>query len=164
MGGRRRRRKPSAKRRDVLGWTMIAAGSALSVCCAIFVFGRIRAFFAEEDESAEILTTGYCNCGECCGWEPDAEGNPVYNYGPMKGRPKVVGRTSTGKTARHGTIAADPGRFKMGTRLYVPGYGLGRVEDIGGAIKGDHVDLWFPTHQEARAWGVRRLPVRVIRE
>jgi 3D (Asp-Asp-Asp) domain-containing protein len=52
----------------------------------------------------------------------------------------------------------------MGTRLYVPGYGLGRVEDIGGAIKGDHIDLWFPTHQEARAWGVRRLTVRVIKE
>lgn len=111
-----------------------------------------------------VLTTGYCNCGTCCGWERTNEGtgDPVYNYGPMKGQPKKVGYTATGKKAAHGTLAADTRHFKFGTRLDVPGYGIGTVEDVGGAIKGRHLDLWFPTHDEARRWGRRWLKVTLV--
>ncbi len=109
-----------------------------------------------------LLTTGYCNCESCCGWTTNEFGNPVYNYGKLKGRPKIVGLTSTGTVAKRGTVAADPKFLPMGTRLIVPGYGFGRVEDIGGAIKGKHIDLWFPSHEEAKRWGRRTIPV-VIR-
>ncbi len=36
-----------------------------------------------------------------------------------------------------GTIAADTDHYPFGTRMYIPGYGWGKVEDRGGAIKGD---------------------------
>jgi 3D (Asp-Asp-Asp) domain-containing protein len=49
----------------------------------------------------------------------------------------------------------------MGTIVYVPGYGYGRVEDTGGAIKGDALDLWFPAHEQAGRWGRRQLAVQV---
>ena len=37
----------------------------------------------------------------------------------------------------------------------------GRVEDTGGAIKGDALDLWFPAHARAEAWGRQSLTVHV---
>ena len=36
------------------------------------------------------------------------------------------------------------------------------VDDRGGAIKGRHIDLWFPSHKEAKEWGRRMMPVRII--
>ncbi len=113
-----------------------------------------------------VVVTGYCNCGECCGWRKRwfFFGAPVYNYGKSKGKPKKVGRTVTGTTAKHGTIAADPKVFKFGTKLFVPGYGTGTVEDVGGSIKGKHIDVWFPTHEQAREWGNRQLPVETLKE
>lgn len=108
-----------------------------------------------------VKVTGYCNCGKCCSWKRNwfGLGEPVYDYGPMKGKPKKIGITASGKKAKHGTIAADPKVFPFGTHLAVPGYGVGTVEDIGGAIKARHIDVWFPTHEAARKWGVRWLKV-----
>jgi 3D (Asp-Asp-Asp) domain-containing protein len=78
----------------------------------------------------------------------------------MKGKPKKVGVTARGTKARHGTVAADPAVFPFGTRLEIPGYGTGVVEDTGGAIKGRHIDIWFSSHDEARAWGKRWLDIK----
>ena len=35
----------------------------------------------------------------------------------------------------------------------------GVVEDVGGAIKGSHIDVWFPRHKTALGWGRRNLKV-----
>lgn len=105
--------------------------------------------------------TGYDSGPNSCGWKRDWLGRPVYNYGPMKGKPKKVGITASGVRARQGTIAADTRYYPFGTVMYVPGYGYGRVEDRGGAIKGPgKIDLWFPSERAARQWG-RRKQVRV---
>jgi 3D (Asp-Asp-Asp) domain-containing protein len=37
--------------------------------------------------------------------------------------------------------------------MYVPGYGYGRVEDRGGAIKGQRLDVFFKKHRQAEQWG-----------
>ncbi len=117
-------------------------------------------------EYVPLLATGYCNCGTCCGWRRNwwHFGRAEYAYGPQKGMRKIVGRTAAGTTARHGTIAADPKVFPFGTRLWIPGYGEGVVEDVGGAIKGRHIDLWFPTHAAARVWGSQELVAAVLKE
>lgn len=112
-----------------------------------------------------LLVTGYCNCSKCCGWEMRGFWwwrKPVYAYGPLKGKRKQVGVTASGKTARHGTIAADPKVFKFGTKMRVPGYGTGVVQDVGGAIKGQHIDIWFSDHTKAKRWGKRRLNVQIL--
>lgn len=65
---------------------------------------------------------------------------------------------------RPGTVAADTRYYPFGTRVYVPGYGRGVVEDRGGSIKGpDRLDVYFGSHRKARKWGRRRLPVRIAR-
>ncbi len=60
-------------------------------------------------------------------------------------------------------IAADK-RFKFGTLLSVPGYNENLptpVLDRGGAIKGNRLDVLYPTHEIARKWGRQRLDVVV---
>lgn len=154
--------------RNAKGWRGLvfwAAVVLLSVFSSICMGNWLKKYLdAPEKEDAEIVyeVTGYCNCGKCCGWTRDRNGRPVYNYGSMKGKPKKVGYTSTGTKAKHGTVAADPKVLKMGTKLEIPGYGQGVVEDVGGAIKGRHIDLWFPTHEEAKKWGKQYLRIKVL--
>jgi hypothetical protein len=63
-----------------------------------------------------------------------------------------------------GTIAADTRYYPFGTRMYVSGWGWGVVADRGSAIKGpDRIDLYFESHQEALAWGRRRMQVEIER-
>lgn len=109
--------------------------------------------------------TGYCDCGICCSWERSwfGLGPPVISAGPNKGKPKQVGVTASGGKTRPGTIAADTSVLPFGTIVYVPGYGYGRVEDRGGAIKGKRLDLWFSSHEKAKQWGRKRISVKVWR-
>jgi 3D (Asp-Asp-Asp) domain-containing protein len=45
----------------------------------------------------------------------------------------------------------------------VPGYGEAVVWDRGGAIKGNKIDLLFPSHQEALEWGRQYITVKVYK-
>lgn len=59
-------------------------------------------------------------------------------------------------------VAADPTVLPYGTMLTVPGYAdneIVPVLDCGGAIKGNRLDLLYPTHEIARRWGVQDLRV-----
>ena len=61
-------------------------------------------------------------------------------------------------------VAADPRVLPLGALVSVPGYDGGAVVpilDVGGAIKGDRLDVLFPTHEAAMRWGVRQLDVTV---
>ena len=73
----------------------------------------------------------------------------------------LSGRTASGKPVGWGSVAVDPGVIPMGSRLSVPGYGLGVAADTGGAIRGSRIDLWFPTVGQARAWGSRVVTITV---
>ena len=108
-----------------------------------------------------MVVTGYCKCGECCGWKRNWYGRPVYAYGSLKGKRKKVGVTARGTRARKGTIAADRSRYPFGTVMFVEGYGYGTVEDVGGAIKGEHIDLYFYSHKQAKSWGKKIQNVKV---
>lgn len=66
--------------------------------------------------------------------------------------------------ARDGTIAADTRYYAFGTRMYVPEYGYGVVEDRGGAIKGaERLDIFFKSHSDAIFWGRRKVDVTIYR-
>lgn len=63
-----------------------------------------------------------------------------------------------------GTLAADTNYYPFGTRIFVPGYGWGRVADRGKAIKGpDRLDICLRWHWQTERWGIQRLEVRIIR-
>jgi 3D (Asp-Asp-Asp) domain-containing protein len=114
--------------------------------------------------TTRLIVTGYCPCGECCGWTRNWLLRPVVKAGPNKGKPKRVGITASGVRAQPGTIAADTRLYPFGTIMHVPGYGYGMVEDRGSAIKGRHIDLYFRSHRAAEQWGKQKLAVRVWKE
>ncbi len=89
----------------------------------------------------------------------------VTGYCP--GPPCVVERWADGITAAgtevsHGVCAADWRVYPKGSVFHIKGYGRCRVEDTGNAVKGRHLDLYFPTAQEARHWGVQVMTVYYV--
>ena len=148
-------RSPGARQRPLL----------FSVLCSLALLGCTGINPPDDVDPIKVrmTVTGYCDCGDCCGWERSwlRLGTPVYSSGPNKGKPKAVGVTATGTETRHGTAAVDRRRWAFGTVFHVPGYGYARAEDTGGAIKGNHIDLWFPSHDAALRWGRRTLTVTV---
>ena len=94
-----------------------------------------------------MRVTAYCPCKKCCG------------------------RWSDGITASGKPVTANGGRFCAATRdipfnsmIYIPGYGCVPVFDRGRAIRGDRLDLFFPSHKQARQWGVQWLEVSIYPE
>lgn len=73
----------------------------------------------------------------------------------------LTGTTFTGTQAGPGSIAVDPAVIKLGSHLYVEGYGFGWAVDTGGGIHGDAVDVWY-TCDKAVAWGRRAVAVYVL--
>lgn len=69
--------------------------------------------------------------------------------------------TATGTTVHRGTVAVDPRYIPYGTRMFIVSndgayvYGISVAEDCGGDIKGDRMDLYFPTFEECIQFGRR---------
>lgn len=95
----------------------------------------------------EYRLTAYCPCSKCCGKygenrPTDADGNLI-----------VV--TASGKYAKaNWTVAADTSVLPFGTRIYINGYEY-EVQDRGGAVKGNKIDIYFDDHQDALNFGVQ---------
>ena len=59
-------------------------------------------------------------------------------------------------------IAVDPSIIPLGTRVWVEGYGEAIAADIGGAIKGNIIDVFIPSYEEALEWGRKTVKVRIL--
>ena len=74
--------------------------------------------------------------------------------------------TATNTKPKRGTIAADPERIPYGTKLYIPEYGYGIVEDTGGALRKDEdnirIDVYMDTYEEAIEWGKKEMIIYII--
>jgi len=80
----------------------------------------------------------------------------------------AFGITSTGKRATrnpggNSTVAVDPSVIPLGTKLWIEGYGYAIAEDIGGAIKGNHIDLYFSSSDEMWNWGARNVNIYIVK-
>ena len=85
--------------------------------------------------------TSYCSCSKCCG--------------------KTTGRTASGTQATAGRTVAASSKFAFGTKLNIGGHTY-TVEDRGGAITGNRIDIYVDSHSAALQWGVKYLPVSVL--
>jgi 3D (Asp-Asp-Asp) domain-containing protein len=98
-------------------------------------------------QTFEVFTiTAYCSCSKCCG--------------------KSDGITASGIKAFEGvTIAADWNILPLGTIVEIEGVGRRIVQDKGGSIKGNRIDLFMGTdHQKALNFGKQERWVTVIKE
>ncbi|MDR2007030.1 MAG: G5 domain-containing protein [Acidaminococcales bacterium] len=73
-----------------------------------------------------------------------------------------IGITKTGIPARYGVVAVDPEVIKLGSRLYIPGYGQAIAADIGGAIVGNRIDLCMESVEQAIKFGRRPVKVYIL--
>jgi 3D (Asp-Asp-Asp) domain-containing protein len=71
----------------------------------------------------------------------------------------LSGHTATGMPVGWGVVAVDPAVIPLGTRLSIPGYGQAVAADTGGAVRGNVIDIWFPTLAQAHAWGRRTVTI-----
>jgi 3D (Asp-Asp-Asp) domain-containing protein/peptidoglycan hydrolase CwlO-like protein len=71
----------------------------------------------------------------------------------------LPGTTATGLRVGWGVVAVDPSLIPLGTRMTIPGYGEGVAADVGHAVRGASIDLWFPTRAQALAWGRRTVTI-----
>jgi len=92
-------------------------------------------------KSGVYKVTAYCACNYCCG--------------------KTDGITASGTKATANRTIAAPSTFAFGTKVVINGITY-TVEDRGGAIQGNRIDVYMDTHTEALQWGVRYLEVEVL--
>ena len=59
-------------------------------------------------------------------------------------------------------IAVDPRVIPLGTKVWVEGYGEAIAGDTGGAIKGNKIDVFIPSHDNAMEWGVKKVKLKVL--
>ncbi len=89
----------------------------------------------------QFVATAYCPCVACCG--------------------KTNGITACGAKAQANHTIATDSRFAFGTQLVIDGQ-VYTVEDRGGAIEGNRIDIFFNTHEEALQYGRRTVDVYAI--
>lgn len=75
---------------------------------------------------------------------------------------RAGGLTDTGVPAEPGVIAVDPSVIPLGTKLYIPGIGVVRAEDTGGAIRGNRIDICMSSEAAAEHWGIKTITIYVI--
>lgn len=92
----------------------------------------------------QFKITAYCSCSSCCG--KGSSGKTASGTTPMAGR----------------TVAVDPKIIPLGSKVIIDGHTY-IAEDTGGAIKGNKIDIYFSSHQEALNWGVKHKNVSIVK-
>lgn len=90
----------------------------------------------------KFTATFYDNCIKCCG--------------------KTTGRTAMGTIATPGRTVAMPSSYKFGTKIQIKGMGTYVVEDRGGAIQGNRIDIFVSSHAEALRMGRKTVYLKVV--
>ena len=73
-----------------------------------------------------------------------------------------AGITATGVRATYGVVAVDPRVIPLGSKVYIPGYGVALAADTGGAIRGYKIDLCMESYSECMQFGRRNVTVYVL--
>lgn len=130
---------------------LLGAGTAYSITepqePAKATFRPVVVQTSMEAQEPELVSIGtftayaYCPCETCCGqWSGGPTASGVL---PAEGR----------------TVAADWDVLPAGTEIYIDGVGWRTVEDTGGSISGNVLDLYVEDHQAALEWGVREIEI-----
>lgn len=119
------------------------------------VYGQTVAYSVSRTASEAVKANGtlmgkykltfYCGCAKCCGkW--------------------TGGQTSSGVKAKEGrTIAVDSSVIPIGSKVYIEGFGDFIAEDVGGAIKGNKIDIYLNDHSRCNDLGVKYANVFVVK-
>ncbi|MBI5685454.1 MAG: 3D domain-containing protein [Verrucomicrobia bacterium] len=116
-------------------WRIV--GIVLGVLLASF--GSVQVADTATSVGRWMTVTAYCSCTKCCGEH-------------------AAGYFASGEKVYWGGVAADWRVLPPGTKVEIQGFiGTFEVEDTGRVIKGPRLDIWMPTHREAKEFGKQRL-------
>ena len=96
----------------------------------------------QQSITESYIITAYCPCVKCCG--------------------KTDGITASGEKATQGITVAMNKSIPFGTKIYIDSVGERIVQDRGGAIKGNRIDLYFSDHQSALNFGRQTKQVTIL--
>lgn len=123
---------------------LLLTGTAEPVEPAEMVRPAAIELFPEKEFLGVFEATGYCSCEKCCGKWAD-------------------GITYSGTVAEEGrTIAVDPEAIPLGSVVEISGHQY-VAEDIGGAINGNEIDIFFVKHETALQWGRQNHDVYLVK-
>ncbi|MHC4721005.1 MAG: 3D domain-containing protein [Planctomycetota bacterium] len=141
---------------SLAGARTTAHSSALDSAITRTDNAELNSNHARKWQTVPMRVTAYCPCPKCCGRFSD-------------GITACAHKIKPGDTF----VAADQ-MYPFGAEMIVPGYNNARpvkvldsnarpvkVLDRGGAIKGNRLDVFFHSHQQALNWGVRYIDVKV---
>lgn len=76
------------------------------------------------------------------------------------------GVTATGQDLRANpeqkVIAVDPKVIPLGSKVHIDGYGTAIAGDVGGAIKGNKIDIFMPSYSDAIDYGVQTVKIKIL--
>ena len=81
--------------------------------------------------------------------------------------PRSCGKSSrgicaSGLIAGNGVVAVDPRVIRLGSKLYIEGYGYAIAGDTGKSIRGKRIDLGFNSWKEAKSFGRKSVIVHLL--
>ena len=122
---------------------------SISVEQTTYMSNYVETVEVEDVEVQELVSLGnykitaYCSCSKCCGSWANNRPNGV-----------VVGSTGEELIADY-SIAVDPKVIPYGSIVEINGKEY-KAMDCGGAIKGNRIDIYMNSHQDALVWGVQK--------
>lgn len=110
---------------------------------------QINVMKMRPSQSYTASVSAYCLCEQCC-----QKWSKIY--------PR---RTASGHVIKPtDKFCAAPPEIPFGTMINIPGYGTVKVEDRGGAITKNRIDVYFNDHETALRWGRQYLEVKIKKE
>lgn len=73
------------------------------------------------------------------------------------------GITKSGLPADFGVVAVDPEVIPLGSMVHIPGIGYAVALDTGGAIKGNRIDIYMESRDDALEWGRQKVEIKVFK-
>lgn len=140
----------------------------IAVVSFILIIFTAYSSFASPPEKAKIAKTANKVKVLVTAYYKPVPGQKKYASGSYKKDVRIngTGKTFTEKEIKVGFAAADLKHFPPGTKLHVPGHGKVIVEDIGGSVKGRHIDIFVGKGdqglEKALNWGKQKVEVIVL--
>lgn len=90
----------------------------------------------------------------------------AYSDSPWLNGTDGRGITFSGVKTHWGTVAVDPRLIPIWSKLMIEGFEgqFFTALDTGGGVKGNWIDIWYPTDWEAIQWGVRYRRIFLVEE
>jgi 3D (Asp-Asp-Asp) domain-containing protein len=148
---------------NILFWVLVSVLIFLAVMIVLSQNGRINSFLVKTEteiviEKEPVYITEVKEIKKETEWFYFVATGYSAND-PAQGTNNI---TATGKEIKKGMIAVDSKIIPLGTRIEIKDMGVFFAEDTGGKIKGNRIDIYFETKEEAKEFGRQAIWVRVL--